>query len=59
MIEKSEKEYVNLKNIQLKKLDKVEKEEVKDETPKKNEVVGDKIGAVSHLKSIFEGPAAR
>lgn len=59
LIEKSEKEYVNLKNLQLKKIERIEQEEVKDEGPKKNEVVGEKSGNVSQLKSLFEGPAAR
>ena len=46
LIDKSEKEYVNLKNLQLKKIERVQ-EEVKDEGPKKNEVVGEKSGNVS------------
>ena len=58
LIEKSEREYVNLKNLQLKKIEKAQ-EEVKDEGPKKNEVVGESSGNVSQLKSLFEGPAAR
>jgi hypothetical protein len=36
-----------LKNIQLKKLERLEREEGKDDTPKKNEVVGEKGGNVS------------
>jgi hypothetical protein len=59
MIEKSEKEYVNLKNLQLKKIESSKQEEVKESGPKKNEVVGEKSGNVSQLKSLFEGPAAR
>ena len=39
MIKKSEQEYINLKNIQLKKLEVIRKEETKDDTPKINEVV--------------------
>ena len=59
LIEKSDKEYVNLKNLQLKKIERVQQEEGKEKGPKKNEVVGDAIGNVSQLKSLFEGPAAR
>ena len=47
LIDKSEKEYVNLKNLQLKKIERDKQEEAKDEGPKKNEVVGDAIGNVS------------
>ena len=39
MIKKSEQDYINLKNIQLKKLEVIRKEETKDDTPKINEVV--------------------
>jgi vacuolar-type H+-ATPase subunit I/STV1 len=44
-----------LKNIKLKKLDSASKEEVKDLTPLKNEVVPEHSGNVSHLRSLFEG----
>ena len=47
LIDKSEREYVNLKNLHLKKIEIVSQEEAKDEGPKKNEVVGEAIGNVS------------
>ena len=58
MIEKSEKEYVGLKDVQLKKMQTIQETEQLTLEEQKSELVNEESTNVQTLKSIFEGPAA-